>query len=66
MATSELINVWICYSCCAISNDRFCKMTNVTLMVLMAGDTTNLMTHHALVGVYSGQCISAYTTILRR
>jgi hypothetical protein len=41
-------------------------MTNVTLMALMAGDTANVMTHHALVGVYSGRCVSAYAMILRR
>ncbi len=66
MATSKPINVWICCSCCAINSDRFCKMTNVTLMALMAGDTVNVMTHHTLVGVYSGWCVSAYATILRR
>jgi len=35
-------------------------------MALMAGDTTNMMTHHAHVGVCSGRCVSAYATILRR
>jgi hypothetical protein len=32
-------------------------MTNVTLMALMAGDTTNVMTHHALVGICLGRCV---------
>jgi hypothetical protein len=66
METNEPISVWICCSCYAINIDQFCKMTNVTLMALMAGDTTNVMTHHALVGVYSGWCVLAYATILLR
>jgi len=66
MATSELISVWICCSCCVINSDRFCKMMNVTLMALMAGDTANVTTHHALVGVCLVRCVLAYTTILRR
>ncbi len=38
----------------------------MTLMALMVGNTTNVMTHHALVGVCSGWCVSAYATILQR
>ncbi len=66
MATNELISVWICCSCYAISNNWFYKMTNVTLMALMVGDIANVMTHHTLFGICSRRCISAYVTTLQR
>jgi hypothetical protein len=34
---------------------------DVTLMALMASDTVNVMTHHAVVGVCLGRCVSTFT-----
>jgi hypothetical protein len=66
IVVSVAISAWMCSACGKISSDWLCKMTNVKLTASMAGDTANVVTHHALVSVCSGRFVVVNSTSLRR